>query len=623
MDTFRFSNSRSCFQTALCLIALQAVIALDCGAATQPETYSQWHTIELKFEGPTSSESASVNPFTEYRLMARFTHESEEYLVRGFYAADGNAAESGADSGNVWMVRFTPDQLGEWTYHVSLRKGEQIAISDDPDFGEEVVLRNAEGRFTVVPSDKTERDFRAHGRIVKNGAYFQFKDSGKYWIKGGAGSPENLLGYVGFDGTYRESAGAREGEATATDELHTFEPHIQDWNEGDLTWRGGKGKGIVGGMNYLASKGVNSVYFLTLNILGDGKDVWPYISYNERARFDCSKLDQWELLFQHMQQKGILLHMVTQETENELMLDGGDTGPQRKLYYRELIARFGHHLGLVWNLGEENGPAHWLPEGQNTEQRKAMASYLKASDPYKHPLLVHTHSAIIDKNDLLPPLLGHQPLDGMSFQIDRREQAHGEIIRWRQESIKAGHEWLITFDEQGKWYRGTLPDEVDPHHDTLRHYALWGALLGGSAGVEWYFGARFPHNDLTTEDWRSRANLWDQTRHALAFFEQYLPYWEMSPRDDLTLRVDDYCMAKEGEIYAIYCPDSVTTDLDLGETDASFSVSWYDPLKGGPLQEGSQGHDAVVTEISGPGVHNLGHPPLIIDQDWVVLVKRK
>ena len=52
---------------------------------------------------------------------------------------------------------------------------------------------------------------------------------------------------------------------------------------------------------------------------------------------------------------GILQHVVLQETENELMWDAGDTGPMRKLYLRELIARFAHHPRLIWNIGEENG----------------------------------------------------------------------------------------------------------------------------------------------------------------------------------------------------------------------------------------------------------------------------
>ena len=96
---------------------------------------------------------------------------------------------------------------------------------------------------------------------------------------------------------------------------------------------------------------------ISLNILSDGKDVWPYSDHNERYRFDCSKLDQWEIVFDHMERKGVMLHLLTQETENETLLDNGETSVQRKVYYKELIARFGHHLGIIWNMGEENGPS--------------------------------------------------------------------------------------------------------------------------------------------------------------------------------------------------------------------------------------------------------------------------
>lgn len=606
----RFPFRASSFLTLL--VSLCALLECD---ATDRGNYFQWHTVELPFEGPMTSESDRVNPFTDYALVVHFNHEKSDYTVRGFYAADGKAAESGADSGNIWKVRFTPDRLGKWTYEAKLRVGSQVALSDDINAGVIVPLASSSGNFEVVPTDKRGRDFRAQGRIIVSDGYLRFGQSGSYWIKGGAGSPENLLAYEGFDGTYRQVFEARKGEAAPSTELHVFEPHIQDWNTGDLTWRNGKGKGIVGGINYLSANGMNSIYFLTLNILGDGNDVWPYTSYEERSRFDCSKLDQWELLFQYMQMKGILLHMVTQETENEEMLDGGDTGPQRKLYYRELIARFGHHLALVWNLGEENGPAHWRPEGQNNEQQRSMASYLKGNDPYNHPVLIHTHATRGDKEDLLPGLLGHPPLDGLSFQIDRRETAHAEIVKWKKRSAERGNEWLITFDELGKWYQGVLPDAVDPHHDTVRHYALWGSLMAGAAGVEWYFGAHYEHNDLTAEDWRSRANVWEQTRYAMEFFETYIPYWEMYPQNELTARVDDYCFAKAGQVYAIYVPDSVTIDLNLDDSEKDFSVSWYDPIRGGSLQKGSVG------QVSGPGYVELGEPPKLIDQDWVVLVE--
>lgn len=115
-------------------------------------------------------------------------------------------------------------------------------------------------------------------------------------------------------------------------------PHIDDYEEGDPTWMGGKGRGLIGAVNYLASKGMNAISFLTMNIQGDDKNVFPYLSDTEFDRMDCSKLDQWEVIFDHAESKGMYLHFKTQERENDDLLDGGSLGVNRKLYYRELIA---------------------------------------------------------------------------------------------------------------------------------------------------------------------------------------------------------------------------------------------------------------------------------------------
>ena len=400
-------------------------------ARAAPVEFEQWETVTLAFEGPDTSENSDPNPFTDYRLLVRFSQGEKTETIRGFYAADGNAAETSADGGNIWKVRFAPDSPGKWRYEAALRRGEQISISDDPNTGELVSLPSASGSFRVKAGAQKGKSFRAHGRLIADNGYFRFKASGKYWLKGGADSPENFLGYADFDGTYKGKLEARDGEATPDAQLHAYAAHVQDWKPGNPTWKDGKGKGIVGAINYLSSTGMNAVYFLTLNILGDGRDVWPYANSDDHTRFDCSKLDQWEIVFQHMQDQGVLLHLVTQETENELLLDNGETGPLRKLYYSELIARFGHHLGLVWNLGEENGPAEFSPNGQTTAQRKAMAAFLKSRDPYNHPVVLHTHAHSTLKDELLPDLLGFKAIDGLSFQVDHREQ-----VAWRSHQME-------------------------------------------------------------------------------------------------------------------------------------------------------------------------------------------
>ncbi|MEO0997537.1 MAG: DUF5060 domain-containing protein [Pseudomonadota bacterium] len=574
----------------------------------------RWHTLTLPFHGPTTSESAADNPFTDYRLLVRFEHADVSYTVRGYYAADGDAANTGADSGNVWQVRFTPDRDGDWRYRAELRTWNDIAIDDRPDAGEPVPLDAPDGRFLVVPSDKVGRDFRAHGRLAAANGHYRFRESGRYWLKGGANSPENLLAYADFDATYAASAAQRDGEAVRDGALHRYTPHLADWRAGDPSWGGGRGKALVGAVNYLAATGMNAAYFLTLNVNGDGNDVWPYTSPEATTRFDVSKLAQWEIVFRHMQAEGILLHVVTQETENERLLDDGDTGRLRKLYYGELIARFGHHLALVWNLGEENGPAEFSPHGQTDVQRAAMAGYFDREDPYGHPVVIHTHADAHSKRAILSPLLGLESLDGLSFQVDERERINAEIAEWRRLAAGSGRDWVITMDEVGQWHTGALTDETDPQHDSLRRHALWGALLGGAAGVEWYFGARSPANDLNSENWRLRARLWELTRIALDFFSG-LRYWEYAPCNE-QLGGPGYCAGVAGQRYAIYSFAGTEPALDLHGVDGRFQVQWYDPLTGGDLRAGT------VQAIRAGGPRSLGRPPYGPDRDWTVLLTR-
>jgi N-acetylneuraminic acid mutarotase len=583
------------------------------------KTIEKWHTLTLSIQGPQVSETHTVNPFTDYRLLVEFEGPENTYLVRGFYAADGDAANTSADAGNIWQARFTPDQVGEWRYKANLVRGDNVAVSLDPDLGQMIDIENEAGRFNVVESKATYPDFRAgdRGRLGTDRGYYQFEASKKYWLKGGPNSPENLLAFNGFDNTYRIKTEEREGEAAAVGDIHSFKPHLYDWQEGDPVWRGDKGKALIGAMNYLAEQGMNTVYFLTLNILGDGNDVWPYRTPDDFTRFDVSKLEQWNIVFDHMQSKGILLHIVVQETENELMLDGGDTSALRSLYFSELIARFGHHPTLVWNLGEENGPVHWKPEGQNDVQRMAMATYLKDHDPYGHPVVLHTHSEAADKDDILTPLLGFEAMDGLSFQVSGRRTVNAETQKWRKLSREHSHDWVSTMDEIGMWHTGAMPDFMNPNHDSLRRHALWGHLMGGGAGVEWYFGAHFPSNDLTSEDWRLRENLWKQTRHALSFFETYLPYTEMAPCNGQIIdREDAYCFGKDGVSYALYLPEGGTGTLTgLPDADATYSILWYNPINGGDLQTGS------VKSVNGGGRVSLGMPPKQTGADWVALIR--
>ena len=130
---------------------------------------------------------------------------------------------------------------------------------------------------------------------------------------------------------------------------------------------------------------------------------------------------------------------------------------------------------------------------------------------------------------------------------------------------------------------GVLPDSEDYWHDTVRKHSLWGNLMAGGAGCEWYFGYKFAHNDLNCESWRSREHMWDLTRYALEFVRDHLPFARMSHHDELTSAEDDYCLADPGSVYAVYLPSGGVTDLDLGTSTDPFTIRWFNPRQGGPI----------------------------------------
>ncbi|MFK8017194.1 MAG: DUF5060 domain-containing protein [Gammaproteobacteria bacterium] len=576
----------------------------------------QWHTIALDFRGPDAAESGTFNPFTDARLVVRFNGPKQQYVVRGFFAADGNAAHSGASAGNVWRVRFAPPTPGNWTYQATLEVGPGAALSPEFNLARAIEIDDSSGGFRVIATDKAAPDLRNYGLLQADRGYLSTA-TGALWLKGGTNSPENFLAYADFDGTTARDGLQREGEAKGSKTLRDFVAHKQDWRPGDPTWSDPmstrrRGQGIIGAVNYLADQGMNSVYFLTMNIGGDGHDVWPYVTPDDPTRFDVSKLAQWEILFGHMQQRGILLHMVLQETENERWLDDGDTGPQRQLYYHELIARFAHHPGLVWNLGEENGPADFSPMGQSDQQRRAMLEFFARHDPYQHPAVLHTHATQDDKEHILEPLIGHPGLSGLSFQVDEPTRVNEETWHWRTRASDAGQPWWISMDEIGPWHTGAAPDSVDKDHHELRRHALWGSLLGGAGGVEWYFGAHQPRNDLTADNWRDYAGLWRQSAIALDFLEP-LDLRQFVPCNE---RAGDrsYCFGQSGDTYVLYSYNRAPSTFDLTGLRGTYRVEWFNPTEGGVRQSGS------VAQVLGGARRDLGKPPGNRDTDWVIIL---
>lgn len=629
-----------CGAAAVLLILLGAAsIRMPAQAAAGTATVSVsadprvWHKVTITVNGPEASETGTPNPFLDYRMTVAFAHESgsPRYTVPGYFAADGDAANTGATSGNRWRAHLSPDKPGRWSYRIAFVQGSNIAVAADA--GSPVAgVDGTAGSFQVKVSNKTAPDFRAHGRLQYVGKHhLQFAGSREYFLKAGADSPETFLGYSEFDGTYTNKV-----------PLKTYAPHLNDFRPGNPTWKGTdgapRGKGIIGAINYLASQGMNALSFMPYNGGGDGQNVWPFVKHDDQRHYDVSKLDQWQIVLEHAQSRGLYLHFKLQEQENDdnrtgheatpgsvpASLNDGKLGLERKLYLRELIARFGYLLALNWNLGEENT--------QSTEEQMAMANYIRDTDPYKHHIVVHTFPDWQER--VYPPLLGKQsPFTGASLQ-NAFDATHERTYRWLKASAEAGKPWVVANDEQGTANLGVPPDpgyqgfngkgpkgeDIRSIHD-IRKYTLWGNLMAGGAGVEYYFGYQLPQNDLVMEDFRSRARSWEYARHALTLFrEQKIPFWEMQNQDE---RVSNdarnnsrYCLAKPGSVYLVYLPTGGATELDLTGVPGNFSVTWLNPRTGAAGLKGS------VTKVGGGAKVSLGNPPSEAGEDWAVLVRK-
>jgi len=597
---------RKVLHVCLNAVTLAGSLGLAQGALAAPKIDGerrQWHNVTLSFAGPATSETAEVNPFRDYRLNVTFTKGQKTYVVPGYFAADGNAAETGATQGNVWRVHFVPDEVGTWDYQVSFRTGKDVAASLDADAGSAVSINGEKGSFQITASDKTGRDNRGQGMLQYVDQHFlRYAGSGKYFAMAGTQSPENFLAYYEFDNT-RDYRGEK-GFATA-DQLHHYEPHVRDWRPGDPTWQGGKGKGIIGALNYLAGKGMNSFYTVTLNNYGDAMDTNPWIGYDEHTRYDVSKLGQWEIVFSHMDKLGMQVMLITQEEEGEQTL--GKMTPERKIYYRELIARFAHHHGVIWDLDEEMDRFRYF----TTQDIQDISNYINALDPYKHPIqYVQWKAELIADDKTYGRLLGFKNFDATALQHDA-ENTHSETIKWVDKSAAAGHPWLVHLIEMNP---GVRTDIEDPGHNRVRKLAIWGHYMAGGTGTMFFFTD--PIGDLNVEDFRTRDQLFDQIHYAHDFVTKYLPFVETRHADALTPLADDYVLAKPGEAYAVYLPNGGTTTLDLSGATGRFEVKWYNPRTGGALRDGS------VRTVDGGGARALGNAPSDSANDWAVLVRK-
>ena len=493
-------------------------------------------TVEFSMIGPDSQAmNAQANPFL-IQVDVTFTDPGgHAVVVPTFFDGDG----IGGPDGNVWKVRFAPDVTGEWTF-ASNSSTKQLS--------------EYQGGFRVVSADtcvgEQVTDLRCKGRLEYHGSHFLRFENGDYWIKGGVDDPENFLGKA--FGSWQEKKEA---------------------------------------LDYLASQGVNSIYVITNNIDGDGKDTWPWLGSTPQQakqnsdRFDTARLAQWEDFFSHAESNGMVLHIVLDD-------DSAWNEYNHELYYREMIARFGHHPGIIWNIGEEANEIY------SNDQQVELAQTLRAMDPYRHPVTVHRRADW--------PFVGNPQFDLTSIQVGDGAEAFSEadlrdlnqiVNNQREKSASAGRPIPVMIDETPGI------DRVDESiRRKVRSQLLYPTYLGGG-NFELHFRDTFVENGLSSLG-ELEPLLEDMQRARL--FLGALPFHLMSSCNHLLSRDAGFCYGVPGRVYALYLPRGGTVRVDLSGMTGPIDVTWFDPRTGDT-------HDA--NSVQGGGEGSFTSPS---DEDWVL-----
>ena len=562
----------------------------------------RFHKLTFTWDGPDLLEEDAT--FRDYRLDVTFTSPSgKKFVVPGYFAADGNAGETSAIAGTKWRCHFNALEIGEYVYEASFRNGPNIAVDFDTTSGFPVAPMDGDtGSFIVDETNKTADDFRSKGKLEYVGEHFMQWTNGEYFMKIASNSPETFLEFTDFDNT---------------SSTRSYSAHVGDWNTGDPKWMEDKGKGIIGAVNYLNEVGINGQYFV---LHREGEAASPWVNpANSYYNYDVSKMDQWQIVFDHMMEKGLMAHFVFSESTNqsffEVNVSSGDEmfSDARKLFFREIVARFGYLNAVTWNIGEENGwdrrNLSWTGEeakALTTEQQLAFTTYIDELAYYNDFITVHNGpaSTINSENTIYDNLQGDNSITGTSMQSFHGDPFVVEHItkKYRNESARSGKKWVAYLDEA--WQAGPTVTSL------FRSNLLWPNLVGGGAGIEYYATDGL---DLTLEDFSFYSEFYEQMRHAYDFYhENDIPFYNMYNQDDLV--TNGWCHGDDFKNIVIYVKSQQvgTTTIDLL---GDYEVQWYDPREGGDLQSGT-----VVDVSAGEDIY-LGEPPSNTDQDWVILIR--
>lgn len=530
-------------------------IGLPGGGVTFTQSSADLDTYDFVEVSAHVAASRTRNPFTEATISGTFQKGNQRWQVDGF---------SDAADGSVYRVRFMPRAAGDYTYSVELRQG-----LSQKKFAGKFHARTSGRRGPIRVDPQNPWHFVWEG----TGEHYFFNGTTAYWL---IGWRDDQVIQSSLERLHKLKINRLRVTIAGRTSLYYGEPVMAgtNWTPFITAWQSNSGR------------------------FGRPDDIYfPGFDY---SRFQVSYWQKFERALGYARDRDMIFSLVLDMNDSRVHPAPGSDDEHR--FIRYAIARFAAFSNITWDLGDD------LDQYRDDAWTHATGTLIKQWDPYRH--LATSHPVDNIHQDRTAPWF-----DFTSFQEWSRTQ-HAFMLAQRRQQQSLGRIIPQTNEEYGyedhypMWAKGLGSESAD----TLRRTA-WEIVMAGGYQTAGETARR------GTNVWPDSGGGWMNGRgddsmtmfqgyaHMVDFFTSF-EWWKTEPHDEL-VNNGNYCLAKPGDLYAIYLPHggNVSAQLQPGKYDAI----WWDAVTG---------ETNKLPELNVVGA-SWTSPPAPGRNDWALLLSKR
>jgi hypothetical protein len=505
------------------------------------------------------------NPFTDISLSGSFgkAGERERTSVEGFCdSADGS----------VLRVRFMPAVVGEYSYSVSYRQGE-FTQSHNGTFRATAGRRR--GPIRVDPK------YPWHFIWEGTGEHYFFNGTTAFWLMG-----------------WRDDRMIN----NSIERLHNLKVNrmrVLLSGAANIYW----GEAVMPGRNF-------TLFLRPWIAQRPASFDSPSIDY---SRFNLPYWQKWDRMLRFARERDMIISVILDISTHAAQARAGSEDERR--YIRYAVARLSAFSNITYDLGDD------LDSFRDEKWAHETGTLIESWDPYKH--LASSHPVHREHQDRASDWFGFTSIQNWSHQQHALMLEEREIQKKTGRIIPQANEEYGYEDHYPHWAHAPTGESAE----TLRQMA-WDIAMAGAYGTAGESARR------GTNVWPDTGGGWINGRgddtmvmlkgyeHMVDFFTSF-EWWKTEPHDEL-VNNGAYCLAKPGEIYAIYLPlrplcgngehfgyqsacGSVTIKLEPG----TYEAKWFGAFTGEVVP---------LPPVQGPA-WTLPDPPGWLD--WALLLQKR